>query len=435
MKNYINFKLSVLLTFVFVGCGEESKNKTVPLSVNMESNKNVVLALGEYIEASTTGDVLSYQWKESEKLLSTNKTFNTQHLTAGEHNITLTVKNKEESKSDSLLLRVYSMLEERESNGISARLNHKYMVAFPTVVSQELKYLHTYSYSEGKMSQQVTKLEPTGAINTYNFNYDEDNRLIEISNTLLIRTYTYHTNNTIKSYTQGNDKYSYDDSNNLLTFHRKGHLLVEFTYDKNNNILSKKVDEQDNGSIDRTDTFSYDKNSNLLTHESDYNGGEERTYTYDEDGNKITSTYKSKEHETSATFIYNKENQLVNSKRYINNKLSSQKSYIYSDSGKKVSELIEKSAGSSIKIIKVYDDNKNLLKETIDGDDVSSFDGTADTTHTYTYDSKNNLLSSKLEDENKVLYEYTFINTYDEHKTLVKVEKNGIVQFEKRLKL
>ena len=193
MKNYINFKLSVLLTFVFVGCGEESKNKTVPLSVNMESNKNVVLALGEYIEASTTGDVLSYQWKESEKLLSTNKTFNTQHLTAGEHNITLTVKNKEESKSDSLLLRVYSMLEERESNGISARLNHKYMVAFPMVVSQELKYLHTYSYSEGKMSQQVTKLEPTSAIHTYNFNYDEDNRLIEISNTLLIRTYTYHT--------------------------------------------------------------------------------------------------------------------------------------------------------------------------------------------------------------------------------------------------
>lgn len=202
-------------------------------------------------------------------------------------------------------------------------------------------------------------------------------------------------------------------------------------------MLSKIVDEKDDGSIDRTDTFTYDKNFNLLTHDTDYKDkdGEKRTYTYDEKGNQIANTYKSKEHETSAILTYNKKNQLLKNKQYINNKLSSQESYIYSDSSKKMTQIIEINGGSIIKSIKIYDDNKNLLKETIDGDDVSSFDGIADTTYTYTYDNKNNLLSSKLEDDEKVLHKHKFINTYDEYNTLVKVEKNGIVQFEKTLEL
>ena len=235
-----------------------------------------------------------------------------------------------------------------------------------------------YEYND---KDQVVKIDyPEAAKNIKAVLYEYNNKMrvsrikaITSSDTMAktVREYTYSPKGniaTMKDFTgfdTGSGKYilrtyeydkfdrvikmSYANNDNLTTPVEE----YNYTYDKNNNILTEDIKNNyvSNNSIDELKEYTYDSLGRLtnvkVTDRTSDNKVTNKSYTYDKVGNRITETDES----GTKTYSYNNLNELLNIKKDDNIITS----YTYDENGNEVKEVI-----GSRSIEKYYDINNQM---------------------------------------------------------------------------
>ena len=176
-----------------------------------------------------------------------------------------------------------------------------------------------YEYYKDKEIKNLTiKDSSDNIIEEHNYEYDNNNNKTKDDNDI----YEYDVLDRIKK-VNGVEKYTYDDANNITSKTQEDGTVIAYTYNAKNQL---------------TRTVSQ-KNLEILS---------ETTYTYDANGNQITSTTG----EEVLTNIYNEKNELEKVKKN-GNEIAS---YRYDETGKRT----EKNTSETTKY--VYDGTRVILE-------------------------------------------------------------------------
>ncbi len=227
---------------------------------------------------------------------------------------------------------------------------------------------------------------------TTTFAYDDDNRQIE--KTLpdsSTETFTYST----EGYRMqaGGETYTYNSRGWLLTATNASGDTMSYSYDEAGNQTSMTTPTG-------TTSYTYDALNRLETVTAPDGGV--TTYTYDEVGNLLTTTTPNS---VRTTWTYDALNRPTTIEtRDSNSLLLASYAYTLAPTGD-VLQVIEGHSGRSVDY--AYDDNRQLLNETIDDP------GASQRTITYTYDDVGNRLSKDDSAEGLTTY------TYDENNRLL----------------
>ena len=184
------------------------------------------------------------------------------------------------------------------------------------------------------------------------------------------------------------------------TFNKKGILTQREEYNGMGNVVAKYK-------------FTYDSKSNPIKAESVESNGRTRLQLskYDSHGNEIERLISEKRRnktESKMLFMYDKDDNLIETKNFNNNKISDILSTTYS-AGKRVGSIVKDEKGNTIlTITPEYDSNGKLIKETRKNSSVN-------VVYTYKYDSKGNLIEMA-DDETKRYYNYDEKGNVTEHK-------------------
>jgi len=159
--------------------------------------------------------------------------------------------------------------------------------------------------------------------------------------------------------------------------------------------------------------FTYDSKNNPIKAESVESNGRTslQVSKYDSRGNEIErrlTEKRRKKTETQMLFKYDKEDNLIETKNFYNNKLSDELITTYNNN-KRVGSIVKDDKENTIlTITPEYDSNGKLIKETRKNSSVN-------VVYTYQYDSKGNLIEM-LDDETKRYYNYDEKGNVTEHK-------------------
>ncbi len=201
---------------------------------------------------------------------------------------------------------------------------------------------------------------------------------------------------------------NYDLSGKMVTpiiaskeiFNRKGLLTQIEEYNGVGNVVAKHK-------------FTYDNKNNPIKAESiEANGRTSlQVSKYDSRGNEIerlTTEKRRNKTESKILFKYDKEDNLIETKNFFNNKLSDQLITTYNN-GKRIGSIVNDDRGNTIlTITPEYDVNGKLIKETRKNSSVN-------VVYSYKYDSKGNLIEM-VDEETKRYYSYDEKGNVTEHK-------------------
>ena len=241
-----------------------------------------------------------------------------------------------------------------------------------------------YSYNSNDKVTDINYIDSDDEVKGLKFEYNDDGWLMKIKakikrNFLIgeanYRDYTYDSHGkvkTIKEY-RNLDKdyvlkaYEYDafdrvtsmkyaDSSNL----DKVMESYSYTYDKNNNILSKTAvnnyPSKDSDKINETKEYAYDKLGRLTKTEvinKSTNKKSNTTYEYDKVGNRKLMTKDG----ATTNYTYNELNQLTSSKENKGGKETSNKAYSYDKNG---NQTMEKDSITNVTVENTYDVDNRL---------------------------------------------------------------------------
>lgn len=182
-----------------------------------------------------------------------------------------------------------------------------------------------------------------------------------------------------------------------------------YGYDADNNLLTKNIDRDADGNIDSYQTSTYDENGNRLTWSYTYTGGiGVWASTYDTNGNVVTKRLDMNDNNVVYdTFTYDTSgNQLTraiygNEVNYDNGSINIMTTYIYDEeNGLRTTSEWDYDNNGTIEMIDTYtyDKKGNLILVSFDGSidlsgNITPHDGIADRTIAYTYDGRGNMLS------------------------------------------
>jgi len=184
------------------------------------------------------------------------------------------------------------------------------------------------------------------------------------------------------------------------TFNKKGLLTLMEEYNGMGNVVAKYK-------------FTYDSKNNPIKAESSESDGRTRLQLskYDSHGNEIERLINEKRRnktDSKMLFKYDKDDNLIETKNFDNNKLSDILSTTY-NAGKRAGSTVKDEKGNTIlTITPEYDSNGKLIKETRKNSSVNII-------YTYKYDSKGNL-TEMVDDETKRYYNYDEKGNVTEHK-------------------
>lgn len=183
-------------------------------------------------------------------------------------------------------------------------------------------------------------------------------------------------------------------------FNRIGLLIQREEYNGMGNVVAKYK-------------FTYDSKNNPIKAESNESDGRTglQLSKYDSRGNEIERSINEKKRnktESKMLFKYDKDDNLIETKDFNNNKLSDILSTTYS-AGKRVGSIVKDEKGNTIlTITPEYDSNGKLIKETRKNSSVN-------VVYTYKYDSKGNLIEM-VDDNTKRYYNFDEKGNVIEHK-------------------
>ena len=178
-------------------------------------------------------------------------------------------------------------------------------------------------------------------------------------------------------------------------------------------LLTQMEEFNGMGNIVAMYKFTYDAKNNPIKAESVESGGRTslQVSKYDSRGNEIERRMTEKRRnktETQMLFKYDKEDNLIETKNFYNNKLSDLLITTYND-GKRVGSIVKDDKGDTIlTITPEYDSNAKLIKETRKNSSVNIV-------YTYKYDDKGNL-TEMVDDQTKRYYNYDEKGNVSEHK-------------------
>jgi RHS repeat-associated protein len=235
----------------------------------------------------------------------------------------------------------------------------------------------SYSYTN---SDQLESLI-SSATGNYGFNYDEANRLVQISRPGSTSQFSYDLGSSLSKISHKNQgateisfhEYTYD-LRNYITQKRSLGSTQNYNYDLNGQLLSSSKQEDPA----QNETFSYDSLGNRLTYNgvaSSYDNSGQRiqddgkyTYVFDLNGNII---YKSnKQNGISYTFEYSALNQVkkaVITSSPLNGEVLKTIFYKYDPLGRRISRHVVENTGQySSQMRKYYYDGSHIIAE-LDG--------------------------------------------------------------------
>ena len=213
-------------------------------------------------------------------------------------------------------------------------------------------------------SRIIFEYNPQGLLLEEVSQHEENNSWIDINST----TYTYDSNNNMLTKLDKSEEinsylstYTYDSNNNVLTETQqawdnnlwKNFRLYTYTYDSKNNILTILNQAWDNNSWKNSHLTicTYDSNNNMLTHSYLYSNNnswinaESYIFTYDSNNNLLTKQYQRWSNASGANFY--------------------SYTYTYDSNDKLLTTLMQKMVNDSwvnfSQTIRTYDSNNNLL--------------------------------------------------------------------------
>lgn len=266
-------------------------------------------------------------------------------------------------------------------------------------------YENQYEYNENGEIIKETIVSNYWREVDYRVEYDEHGNMIseKSGDREITYSYTYNEQGLVVSKTKNNtdgtsDKYEfvYDDSKNVIkeTIYNNGNtekpIITEYTYDEFGNVATKKCNDED---YDSTIEYSYNEHGDLISENKVAYGEsvEKKTYeyTYGENGNMLSKTNIDKDGKK---------------KRH----------YVYDEKGNEISIVYYDAQGvEGLWYEKEYDDNCNLIKQTV----FSPEDGekTVLYTETYTYDELGNALTMLREGQPYLGDSYAVYAEYSEY--------------------
>ncbi|MDY3374185.1 MAG: DNRLRE domain-containing protein [Terrisporobacter othiniensis] len=251
-----------------------------------------------------------------------------------------------------------------------------------------------YTYDVNDRVTDINYPDSNDEVKGLKFIYNDDGWLTKIQakikknfliNTINYREYSYHTDGKVKNIKEYRNfesqddyilkTYEYDvfdrvtsmkyiDSSNL----DKVMESYSYTYDKNNNIKSKKVVNnypvKDSDKINETKKYTYDALGRLVkTDVTNHSTGKNSsiTYGYDKVGNRTSMTKDG----VTTSYKYNELNQLTSSVENKDGKETSNKAYTYDANG---NQTKEKDSVTNITVENTYDaDNRLSTSITVNG--------------------------------------------------------------------
>ena len=243
-----------------------------------------------------------------------------------------------------------------------------------------------YTYDVNDRVTDINYPDSNDEVKGLKFIYNKDGWLTKIQakikknfliNTIDYREYSYHTDGKVKNIKEYRNfesqddyilkTYEYDvfdrvtsmkyiDSSNL----DKVMESYSYTYDKNNNIKSKKVVNnypvKDSDKINETKKYTYDALGRLVkTDVTNHSTGKNSsiTYGYDKVGNRTSMTKDG----VTTNYTYNDLNQLTKSTESKDGKITSNKTYTYDVNG---NQIKEKDSVTNITVENTYDVDDRL---------------------------------------------------------------------------
>ncbi len=265
--------------------------------------------------------------------------------------------------------------------------------------------------------EEEDEIEVESIVVTYE--YDKAGRLVKQEEGGVSLTYTYDISDRVLSTTTYNaetdmsnvETYEYDALGNLIKTVSATGLVTEYTYDTNQNVLSKKEGENvtsyeydPNGRLIKMTlpdgaycTSEYDKDGNLIT-ESDYKGNK-TTYEYDALGQPICVTDRSGE---SSYYEYDANGNVIKEKDVSGTEVR----YTYDTMGRMVKNV--QANGNTIRY--KYDQMGNMIQTTTtETEEIISplVDGTEQRIVKYTYSETGDLLIVNADTDEQEEYIYT----------------------------
>ncbi|MDD3793830.1 MAG: M15 family metallopeptidase [Candidatus Gracilibacteria bacterium] len=291
----------------------------------------------------------------------------------------------------------------------------------------------TYTYDK---SNNITKQEIYDEndilLSKQEFVYDKQNRVIETKNHILpndiIITKTKYDSlgNTIKTIDgKGNEtNYTYDIFSRLIQVEDNLGNIVQNSYDKNDNLVEKKIISSTNKTI--TTNYTYDSDNRLVSETNSLN--KTKTYTYNK-LNQVISTTDEEGNITNYTYTYTGK---VKTETKISNSGNKTTTYTYDQMGNMLSvtdsegnitnyeydelnRLVKQIYADNKQVNYEYDTNNNLVQKTDPNGTIIN----------YTYDSQNRLISKNITNGNGVVGITSETYSYDEQGRLIEANDSN----------
>ena len=233
----------------------------------------------------------------------------------------------------------------------------------------------------------------------------------------------------------------YDENGNEISFNmvRYG-LFIEYTYDENNRVLTRKTYDEDVLSVDMKYTYFDDENVvEIYTVDTDYDYPKYEKIYYHEDGReKLKESWNIDDNgeyidHRWTEYEYNDNNELILEREYTRDDAYGDITYKYDENGRVIEEIqyytwyyeLDEKQKVMNKYTYKFDENDNEIYYTWwtgdEGEDLRT-----ETTHTY--DEYNNLISWVTKrDGAHVHYEY-FYNEKNGLEKEVSYDENGLVE-------
>ncbi len=311
---------------------------------------------------------------------------------------------------------------------------------------------YRYEYDGSNIVKKTTvKPNKTEIAEEYEYNKNGDvTKKIEFDGyeyTSIATDYVYSENGAVVKKTETKDRWSINPMS--VEYDKYGNILkklgddgdgytYEYEYDSKGRVISKTTNEIYNGKAKTLSTvkYSYDNNGNLVSEK--YSHGAETTYEYDEKGNLITEYDSYNQEKKSYTYNekgdmisekhYNSENELVYNKQIdlkydVSGNVTEKTTaidkngyvysytdiYTYNDAGLKIKwEYCEEKGVILRTHTYSYDSAENLIRvDTKKGEDVGFTE--------YTYDELGNKLTESIDDNSTATTADFEKNTYSDY--------------------